>query len=100
MADLEVYEVFGREKSGATFRHAGSLQAAGAELALVLARELFCRRSEYVGIWVVPRPSVRVAPRDGEPLGPAEPRSYRLGSGYRANGEKWKRFGGEHGADR
>ncbi len=100
MADLDVYEVFGQEKPGATFCHAGSLQAAGPDLALVLARELFCRRSEYVEIWVVPRPAVQVAPRDGASLGPAEPRGYRLGSGYRATVDKWKRFGGEQGADR
>ncbi len=100
MADLEVFEVFGLEKPGAVVSHAGSLQAAGPDLAVVLAKELFCRRSEYVELWVVPRPCVHVAQRAKDALGPAEPRSYRLGSGYRDTVEKWKRFGGEQGGDR
>ena len=100
MADLDVFEVFGQQRPGAAFCHAGSLQAADPDLASLLARELFCRRSEYVSLWVVPRPAVQVVPRDGEPLGPAEPRSYRLGTGYRGTVEKWKRFGGDQGADR
>ncbi len=100
MADLEVFEVFGLERPGGTVCHAGSLQALGSDLAVVLAQELFCRRREYIELWVVPRPCVCVAPRAGEALGPAEPRSYRLGSGYRGTVEKWKLFGGEHGGDR
>ena len=100
MADLEVFEVFGLTKPGAVVCHAGSLRAADPELAMVLARELFCRRSEYIELWVVPRPCVHVAPRAGEVLGPAQPRSYRLGSGYRSTVEKWKQFGGEQGGDR
>lgn len=100
MADLDVYEVFGQERPGAEFRHAGSLRAADAEFARVLAQELFCRRSEYVALWVVPRSCILEGPRAGGALGPAEPRSYRLGSGYRGTVDKWKLFGGEQGGVR
>jgi len=100
VADLGIYEVFGQERSGAAFCHVGSLQAGDGDLALVLARELFCRRSEFVALWVVARPCIQVAPVAGEPLGPAEPRTYRLGVGYRDTVEKWQRFGGERGGDR
>jgi ring-1,2-phenylacetyl-CoA epoxidase subunit PaaB len=100
VAVLEVFEVFGQERPGAAYCHAGSLQAADPALARVLARELFCRRSEYVSLWVVARPAVLVVPRAGEPPGPSEPRSYRLGSGYRGTVDKWKRFGGDQRADR
>lgn len=93
MADPDVFEVSGQERPKATFSDARSLH-------LVLARRLFCRRSQDVELWVVPRPCVHLVPRAGEPLGPAQPLSYRLGTGYRGTLDKWKRFGGEPHGDR
>jgi len=97
---VAVFEVFGQEGPGAAMRHAGSLCAATPELAILLAEELFCRRSEYRALWVVPRDAISRAPQEGDVLGPAEPRGYRLGAGYRATVGKWRRFGGEQLVDR
>lgn len=90
----EVYEVFGLERHGDPHRHAGSLLAGDAEMAVLLAQELFCRRKEYLQIWVVPRSAIRVAPEAGETLGPESARVYRSGEGFRGTVEKWKQFGG------
>ncbi|MDA8346438.1 MAG: phenylacetic acid degradation protein [Thermaerobacter sp.] len=99
-AEMAVYEVFGQERKGDPHRHVGSLLAADSDMALLLAQELFCRRKEYVQIWVVPRDAVRQAPSDGATLGPEPRRTYRGGEGYRQTVEKWKRFGGDDRADR
>lgn len=93
--EFEVYEVFGMERHGDPHRHAGSLLAGDPEMALVLAQELFCRRKEYLQIWVVPRRAIHVAPRAGESLGPEPARTYRSGEGFRGTVEKWKQFGGK-----
>ncbi len=98
--DLTVFEVFGRERKGEPHRHAGSLRAADAQMAVVLAQELFCRRKEYVQIWVVPRTAIHWAPDGDAPLGPEPQRVYRIGEGYRGTVEKWKRFGGDGDASR
>lgn len=93
-AELEVYEVFGLERHGDPHRHAGSLLAGDPDMAVLLAKELFCRRKEYVQIWVVPRRAITVAPKEGETLGPEPARVYRSGEGFRGTVEKWKQFGG------
>jgi ring-1,2-phenylacetyl-CoA epoxidase subunit PaaB len=98
--EMAVYEVFGQERKGEPHRHAGSLLAADGDMALLLAQELFCRRKEYVQIWVVPRTAIREATEGEAPLGPDPRRSYRSGEGYRETVQKWKRFGGEGHADR
>lgn len=100
MAEMTVYEVFGRERSGEPHKHAGSLLAADHDMAALLAQELFCRRKEYIDLWIVPRDAVRRAPADDAPLGPERQRTYRVGEGYRQTVEKWKRFGGDGHADR
>ena len=43
---MRVYEVFLKKEGKEEFRHAGSLEAADDELALVLARETYARRAE------------------------------------------------------
>ncbi len=98
--EMAVYEVFGRERKGEPHKHAGSLLACDADMAVLLAQELFCRRKEYVQIWVVPRDAVRQAPVGDAALGPEPRRIYRSGEGYRETVDKWKRFGGDRRADR
>ncbi|OUR80186.1 1,2-phenylacetyl-CoA epoxidase subunit B [Alphaproteobacteria bacterium 46_93_T64] len=51
--ELPLYEVFIRSKNGLHHKHAGSLHAADAEMALTNARDVYTRRSEGVSIWVV-----------------------------------------------
>lgn len=51
--DWDLYEVFIRAKSGLSHKHAGSVHAADAELALKAARDLYTRRAEGESIWVI-----------------------------------------------
>lgn len=53
MKDWPLWEVFVRSKSGLDHKHAGSLHAPDAQLALQNARDLYIRRAEGVSIWVV-----------------------------------------------
>jgi ring-1,2-phenylacetyl-CoA epoxidase subunit PaaB len=52
---MRVYEVFLKRDGKEEFRHAGSLEAATPELALVLARENYARRAEGRPMWLVDR---------------------------------------------
>jgi ring-1,2-phenylacetyl-CoA epoxidase subunit PaaB len=77
-----IYEVFRREKAGAPMVHAGSVTAAGPDLALIYARESFGRRGESHALWVVPRTAV-IALDDADLLAPVLDRGYRGVEGYR-----------------
>ncbi len=60
---MRVYEVFLKREGKDEFRHAGSLEAADDELAVVLARETYTRRAEGDQMWLVDRAHVvRVEP--------------------------------------
>jgi ring-1,2-phenylacetyl-CoA epoxidase subunit PaaB len=48
-----LWEVFIRSKQGLDHKHAGSLHAADAEMAIENARDVYTRRMEGVSIWVV-----------------------------------------------
>jgi ring-1,2-phenylacetyl-CoA epoxidase subunit PaaB len=77
-----VYEVFRREKAGAPMVHAGTVTAAGPDLALIYARESFGRRGESYALWIVPRAAL-IELDDADMLAPALDRSYRSVEGYR-----------------
>ena len=47
-----LWEVFIRSKSGLHHKHAGSIHAADARMALEHARDVYTRRMEGVSIWV------------------------------------------------
>ena len=51
MEDPTIYEVFRREKAGAPMVHAGTVTAAGPDLALIYARECFGRFSYFDCLW-------------------------------------------------
>jgi ring-1,2-phenylacetyl-CoA epoxidase subunit PaaB len=53
-ANIPLWEVFIRSRNGLSHKHAGSLHAPDATLALQAARDLYTRRGEGVSIWVVP----------------------------------------------
>lgn len=48
-----LWEVFIRSKQGLDHKHAGSLHAADAAMALENARDVYTRRMEGISIWVV-----------------------------------------------
>jgi ring-1,2-phenylacetyl-CoA epoxidase subunit PaaB len=49
-----LWEVFIQAKPGIPHKHAGSLHAPDAEMALTSARDVYTRRGEGNSIWVVP----------------------------------------------
>ena len=52
-SEWPLWEVFIRSKAGLDHKHAGSLHAADAEMAIENARDVYTRRMEGVSIWVV-----------------------------------------------
>ncbi len=74
-----LFEVFIRSKTGLSHKHAGSLHAADAEMALQNARDIYTRRKEGVSIWVVESSKITASdPGDKETLfEPAEDKIYR-----------------------
>jgi len=48
-----LWEIFIRSKNGLAHKHAGSLHAADAKMAIENARDVYTRRMEGVSIWVV-----------------------------------------------
>ena len=79
MSDFPLYEVFIRSRTGLSHKHAGSLHAADAKMALDNARDLYTRRKEGVSIWVVPSTAITASdPQQKGPLfEPAEDKIYR-----------------------
>lgn len=49
-----LWEVFVRSRNGLDHKHAGSVHAPDAKLAIQMARDVYTRRQEGVSIWVVP----------------------------------------------
>ena len=62
---LPLWEVFIQSKPGLPHKHAGSVHAADAEMALQNARDLYTRRNEGTSIWVV-QASAIVASNPGD----------------------------------
>lgn len=80
-----LWEVFIRSKNGLEHRHAGSLHAADAEMAIENARDVYTRRMEGVSIWVVPSKAITATqPEDGDELfEPARDKAYRHPTFYK-----------------
>ena len=55
---MATYEVFLKKDGRDEFRHAGALDAANDELALVMARESYIRRAEGNRVWIVNRDDI------------------------------------------
>ncbi|CAN5758337.1 hypothetical protein BH11BAC4_BH11BAC4_01600 [soil metagenome] len=77
--DWPLWEVFIRSKQGLDHKHAGSLHAADATMAIENARDVYTRRQEGVSIWVVESKYVHASdPGDAESLyEPAADKIYR-----------------------
>src|SRR3954471_1167679 len=52
-SEWPLWEVFIRSKAGLDHKHAGSLHAADAQMAIENARDVYTRRGEGISIWVV-----------------------------------------------
>ena len=74
-----LWEVFVRAKNGLSHKHAGSVHAADARMALEAARDTYTRRMEGVSLWVVPSGAITASdPAQSGPLfEPAEDKVYR-----------------------
>lgn len=72
---MHTYEIFLKKDGRDEYRHAGALDAATDELALVMARESYLRRAEGDRLWLVRRDHVIVA--DPELIAPNADKPHR-----------------------
>lgn len=74
-----LWEVFVQTKSGLPFKHAGSVHASDAEMALQMARDLYTRRNEGTSLWVIPASQIVASnPSDSEEFfDPSNDKIYR-----------------------
>jgi len=77
--DWPLWEVFIRSKNGLDHKHAGSLHAADAQMAMENARDVYTRRMEGVSIWVVESSHIHASsPEDSAAFfDPANDKAYR-----------------------
>ena len=77
--DWPLFEVFIRSRQGLEHKHAGSLHAADAAMAIENARDVYTRRMEGVSIWVVESRFIHASdPAESESLfDPASDKVYR-----------------------
>lgn len=77
--DWPLWEVFIRSKNGLEHKHAGSLHAADAQMAIENARDVYTRRMEGISIWVVESKYITATnPEEaGELYEPAQDKVYR-----------------------
>ena len=75
----KLWEVFIQSKKGLPFKHFGSVHAFDKEMAVQNARDLYTRRGEGKGMWVVPADAiVAVDPaNDASFFEPADDKVYR-----------------------
>ena len=74
-----LWEVFVQPAQGAPYEHCGSVHAADGEGAMQNARDVYARRGEAIGIWVVPSAAIVASkPEDAGPFfDPADDKVYR-----------------------
>jgi ring-1,2-phenylacetyl-CoA epoxidase subunit PaaB len=77
--DWPLWEVFIRSKQGLDHKHAGSLHATDAQMAIENARDVYTRRMEGVSIWVVESKNIHASnPEDAAAFyEPANDKVYR-----------------------
>jgi ring-1,2-phenylacetyl-CoA epoxidase subunit PaaB len=87
--DWPLFEVFIRSRNGLSHKHAGSLHAADAKMALENARDVYTRRAEGTSIWVVPSAEITASdPVDKDSFfEPAADKIYRHPTFYKVPDE-------------
>lgn len=75
----QLWEVFIQSKPGQPYKHAGSVHGYDKEMAVENARDIYTRRAEGTGLWVVPSSEiVAVTVREAEYFfEPADAKIYR-----------------------
>jgi ring-1,2-phenylacetyl-CoA epoxidase subunit PaaB len=76
-ANWPLWEVFIRARSGVPHKHAGSVHAVDAAMALANARDVYTRRGDTVSLWVVPSSAI-VASDPGEADSLFEPTASKI----------------------
>jgi len=78
-SEWPLFEVFIRPRSGLEHKHAGSIHAADARMAIEHARDVYTRRQEGVSLWVVPSAAIVASdPSEADALfEPARDKIYR-----------------------
>lgn len=78
-AEWPLWEVFIRSKAGLDHKHAGSLHAADAQMAIQNARDVYTRRMEGISIWVVESKYIHASDPEeaGALFDPANDKIYR-----------------------
>ena len=79
----ELWEVFIQSKKGLAYKHVGSVRAFGEELALQNARDVYTRRSEGKGIWIVKSKNIISIEAEDDFFEPNESKIYRHPSFYK-----------------
>lgn len=74
-----LWEVFVQTKKGLPYKHTGSVHAYDKEMAIQNARDLFTRRGEGKGLWVVPAEAIIAIDscNDNSFFDPADDKVYR-----------------------
>ena len=80
-----LWEVFIRSRQGLGHKHAGSLHAADAQMAIQNARDVYTRRQEGVSIWVVRAETITASSPDDKDVlfDPANDKVYRHPTFYK-----------------
>jgi ring-1,2-phenylacetyl-CoA epoxidase subunit PaaB len=83
--DWPLWEVFIRSRGGLAHRHAGSVHAPDATIALRHARDTYTRRMEGVSLWVVKSADIVASDpaQGGTIFEPAESKVYRHPTFYK-----------------
>ncbi len=81
----QLWEVFIQSKNNLPYKHVGSVHASDKEMAIQNARDLYTRRSEGRGIWVVPSNCIVASdPQDEEAMfDPSDDKIYRHATFYK-----------------
>lgn len=83
LEEWETYEVFHQKKRGEQHVHVGIVHAAGAEMALMLAKEQYARRRQTSNLWVVKTKDVTPTSYDDIDIFETTPeKTYREASDY------------------
>lgn len=82
--EWEPYEVFWKEKPGDQPIHVGTVHAPNAEMALVFAKENYCRRGRTYALWVVRTADIYTfGPEDVDIFATTPEKTYREADAYK-----------------
>jgi ring-1,2-phenylacetyl-CoA epoxidase subunit PaaB len=81
---FQTYEVFQQIKRGTHHQHVGNVHAPNAEMAMLFAKEQYCRRGAAVNLWVVKTADVFVTEyQDADIFETTEDKLYRDPNSYK-----------------